>query len=69
MHLSSGERVDGNQLLGGARRLRARLAERGGPELPTGTLAEIGLMSDVAHAAANGGGWAGSLRRLGDVLE
>jgi pilus assembly protein CpaF len=65
--LSSGEHVDSARLVGDARRLRARLAERGGSGLPARILPGTG--PGVASAAANGGRWAGSLRRLGDVLE
>jgi pilus assembly protein CpaF len=69
VHVSSGERVDRDRLLGDARRLQARLAERSSPVPVAGTPSEIGGMPEVALAAANGVRWAGSLRRLGDVLE
>jgi pilus assembly protein CpaF len=67
--LSSGRRVDTSRLREDARRLQARLAERGDREVLSEVLSESGRRPDVAPTGSNGGRWVGSLRRFGDVLE
>jgi pilus assembly protein CpaF len=69
VELSSGDRVDTAGLLRDARRLRARLAERGDAEVLAGVVPEPATPPELVGAGAVAGGWSGTFRRLGDVLE
>jgi pilus assembly protein CpaF len=69
VELSSGDRVNTAGLLRDARRLRARLAERGDAEVLGGVVPGPATTHELVGAGAVAGGWSGTLRRLGDVLE
>ncbi len=68
VELMSGAQVDATRLHRDARRLQARLAERGDPGSPSRVLPRFGA-PELAQMAGDCGRWTGSLRRLGDVLE
>jgi pilus assembly protein CpaF len=69
VELSSGDRVNTAGLLRDARRLRARLAERGDADVLGGVVPGPSSPPELVGAGAVAGGWSGTLRRLGDVLE
>jgi pilus assembly protein CpaF len=69
VELVSGTQVDATRLHRDARRLQARLAERGDPGSLPGLLPGFGAMPELVQVPVDAGRWTGSFRRLGDVLE
>jgi pilus assembly protein CpaF len=69
IELTDGGGVDTSRLRRDARRLQARLSERGDPDARSTLLPEHADGSQLISSGAGGGHWNGSLRRLGDVLE